>query len=158
MRANTWWIGLVAGGVLAAGVSGCASQANRAPRELQSAPPMEYPLLRGIPVPRGYRVLEDRSLARETSTYRVARYEFVGSDSPAAVHAFFLKQMPEAGFVLVQRREEDGVHQLRFQSPDEECAIRIGRRSMQTYFVIDVGPLPKTDGLPGARQRAPRSR
>jgi hypothetical protein len=143
--------------LLASGLcAGCASSAHTAgSRELRNASAVEYPMLQGVPVPRGYRVVDERSFARETHRFRFARYEFVGSDSRGALHDFFLREMPNAGYRLVQRREENGIQDLRFQSDTEEATIRIGNRGLnKTFFVIDVGPLPK--GAAGAGQDAGR--
>lgn len=123
--------------------SGCESAGPTRDGSMRASEAVQFPMLMGVPLPRGFEVVPERSVARESGRFRVARYEFVGSATRNALHEFFLNHMPGAGFKLMQRRDEGGVYDLRFESGTEECAIRIGEKSFnQAYFIVDVGPLP----------------
>jgi hypothetical protein len=43
----------------------------------------------------------------------------------------------------LQRSDDEGIVRLTFHSSNEECVIRIGRRGLKTYFVINLSPLPQ---------------
>lgn len=104
---------------------------------------VQHPMLGGIPLPRGFAVVTDKSKAWESGRHRFASYEFIGSVSRDTVHEFFLNHMPTANFKLLQRRDDRGEYILSFTSSTEECSIRIGNRRYKTYIVVDVGPLPQ---------------
>jgi hypothetical protein len=146
---------LLAGTALAL-VTGCDGMGRSGDAEMRTARAVQHPMLVGVPLPRGYTVVDDRSVGLERGRLRVAKYEFEGSARKLQLHEFFLNQMPPAGFQLMSRREDNGVITLRFESSTEECTLRIGDRGGKSYFVIDVvplpdGPAPQPEDFPPAR-------
>jgi hypothetical protein len=131
-------------------LGGCAAADGPGARPLEAG---EHPMLAGVPLPRGFQPVNERTVAFEGGGLRIARYEFVGDAGRSAVHGFFLDHMPPAGYTLEQRRDEGGVATLRFVGADEECQVRIGTRNFKTYFVIDVAPRSAATGVRPAPRR-----
>ena len=136
--------GLVLAGVIVAmaGTTGCESGGRNGTGRMPE--PVQHPMLDGIPLPRGFAPVHDRTMAFESTQFRLARYEFVGSTPRNTVLEFFLNSLPSAGFRLGPRQDEQGVYFVRFMSDREELSIQIGSRGLnKTYFVLNVGPLPQ---------------
>lgn len=129
--------------IISLSLTGCQNQQSAADRDMRTARAVQHPMLVNIPLPRGFVSLDDRNLAYESGSTRIARYEFEGDASRVQVHEFFLEHMRSAGFRLLQRRDDEGVVRLTFRSSKEECVIRIGSRGMKTYFIVEVMPLPQ---------------
>jgi hypothetical protein len=143
--------------LIVAGLAGCQSGgAVRMPE------PVQHPMLDGIPLPRGFAPVNDRTMAFESGRFRLARYEFVGGVPRNTVLEFFVNALPSAGFRLGPRQDERGVYIVRFMSEREELSIQIGSRGLnKTYFVLNVGPLPQAparDGNDTLPQRGPAPR
>lgn len=107
------------------------------------ASPKEHPLLENLPLPVGFRMVPERSVARTSGRMRVAQCEFEGKYTPEEVTRFYLDYMPSATFILKQKRFDNGEYNLRFESETEECNIRTRRGKTATVLVVDIGPLPK---------------
>jgi hypothetical protein len=123
------------------------------------APPAsaaQHPILEGVPIPVGFRMVSERSVARQTGRFRMAKVEFVGGTSPEQVTAFYQNYMPSAQFTLKTRNLEAGEYKLRFESPSEECNIRVTRNSGRTVLVVDLGPLPQGSAEREHRPPMPR--
>lgn len=106
--------------------------------------PVEHSLLRGIPLPTGFKMVPERSVARQSGTARVAQCEFEGYTYPDAVARFYVDNMTVAKFALTNKRFDNGEYNMRFESATEECNVRIRPRGgNRTTLVIDLGPLNK---------------
>jgi hypothetical protein len=137
-------------GVLLAGamvLSGCQSYQGTSSSGGSSqgppASPVQHSLMRNIPLPVGFELQPERSVAHESGQLRVAQLEFTGNASPEQVTRFYVNHMPSARFVLKKRRFDNGEYELRFESAAEECNVRVRGGRTQTTLVIDVSPLPK---------------
>lgn len=128
---------------LTATLLGCQATQSTADRDMRAARAVQHPMLVNIPLPRGFVAIDERSMAREIGHTRFATYEFEGDASRVQVHEFFLEHMRSAGFRLLQRSDDEGIVRLTFHSSNEECVIRIGRRGLKTFFVINLSPLPQ---------------
>lgn len=127
-------------------LAGCASYQGSTTvntGESPAASPGQHPMLEGVPIPMGFRMVAERSVARQTGRFRMAKCEFEGGTSPEQVTNFYQNYMPAAQFVLKTRNLEGGEYALRFESPSEECNIRVTRASGRTVLVVDLGPLPQ---------------
>ena len=131
---------LVGAVLLCAGLSACTTTTTG---RMRTSEAVQHPMLTGIPLPKGFSPVDEKTFATESGQTRLAHYEFTGSARRDAVHEFFINHMPGAGFTLVQRQDEAGVYDLRFESSAEECLIRIGNQRFNTYFRIDLRPLPQ---------------
>jgi hypothetical protein len=128
------WLALC--GVLALSVSGCQTEATSGP----AVGAVQHPLLEGFPLPPGYQMVPERSVARSSGTVRMAKCEFQGNLSAESTVEFYEQYMPTAQFRLLDRRFESGEYVMRFESASEECAIRVRRGRSSTALVIDLGP------------------
>ncbi len=117
-----------------------------------AASAVQHPFLENIPLPQGFRLVPERSVARESGRYRMAKCEFEGAVAPEQVTAFYQNYMPSAQFRLKTRNLEAGEYRLRFESGTEECNIRVSRHRGTTVLVVDLGPLPQGTA---ERQRKP---
>lgn len=109
------------------------------------AAPVQHTLLQNVPLPVGFQMVADRSVARQSGASRVALCEFEGTSSPEEVTRFYVNYMPSAQFTLKKRDYVHGEYQLRFESDIEECIIRIkpAKLGKKTALVVDIGPLPQ---------------
>lgn len=141
--ASTLCAGLIAIGL---GLGGCVSstysQGSVSTGE-PAASARQHPLLENIPLPAGFRMVVERSVARQDGRTRMALCEFEGARSPEQVTHFYQNYMPSANFTLKQSRLDGGQYRLRFESDTEECNIRVSRARSRTVLVVDLGPLPR---------------
>jgi hypothetical protein len=110
------------------------------------AAPVQHPLLENIPLPTGFKIVPEHSVARLAGSMRVANCEFEGSLPPDAVARFYVEYMPTAKFTLRSKRFENGEYAIRFESDTEECNVRIIYKSNKSILLIDLGPLGKGGG------------
>jgi len=155
---TTTLVGLVALGWVGA-LAGCQSGGDATGSPAGASPPasaLQHPLLENIPLPAGFYLVPERSVARAAGSLRVAQCEFQGSLSPDAVARFYVEYMPAAKFTLRQRRFDNGEHSLRFESDAEECNVRTKPKGGKTVLVVDIGPLSKgfteREGQPPVRR------
>lgn len=120
--------------------------------------PVEHPLMGGVPVPRGFEFVPERSVGRSTAQYRIAKCEFKGRAPVHSVVQFYKAHMPTAGFSLRQERFEDGRANLRFASEKEECFVTAWRSMGRTGLQVDIGPIPQgsLDAGTADEESAPR--
>jgi hypothetical protein len=118
------------------------------------APPtaaLQHPALENLPLPAGFELVRERSMARKAGRMRIGQCEFIGPATPDDVSRFYEKYMPTAKFTLKERGFNNGEYALRFESDDEVCNIRARPAKGKTVLVIDIGPLLKG----GAEPRPP---
>ena len=128
--------------VLLAAVSGCQSSLSRdSGTSLASA--VRDPILQDFPRPQGFKLDENRSMARASGQFRIARCEYRGSSSAIATKRFYEQYMPSARFKLTEWGLEDGVYSMRFESENESCNIRLREEGSATIVVIELGPRPR---------------
>lgn len=140
-------VGLSAPGCQDAGSGPVATTADQTP----AVAPVEHPLLRGIPIPAGFRLVQERSRARHHGSTRDAQCEFQGTLSPSEVVRFYEHYMPAARYRLGPKIFVRGDYTLRFESDAEECNVFVKPKGSKTTLIIDVGPLWKEGS-----DRAPR--
>jgi len=110
--------------------------------------PMQHPVLEGIPLPAGFRIVDERSMARKAGATRIGQCEFIGGAMPDDVARFYEKYLPAAKFTLKEKGFNNGEYALRFESDNEVCNIRVRPAKGKTALVIDVGPLLRGAGEP----------
>jgi len=118
-------------------------------------------LMEDIPKPAGFQLVDDRSIARVSGQFRVARVEYSGSGDRQQVKRFYETNLPNAGFELKKTSLDQGIYGLSFESATEECDVRIRKSGLKTIIVIEIGPKPvgsterDTSGMgaPPARRR-----
>ena len=134
--------------VLAATLGGCDSSGGSAGsgpgmNQTAVATAVQHPLLQNIPLPAGFRMIPERSVASVVGANRVAKCEFQGGLSPDEVARFYESLMPTARFTLGPKSFDNGEYSMRFESDSEECSLRIKRAGSRTVLVIDIRPLSK---------------
>ncbi len=131
--------------LLVAIMAGCESAGDAQMPTGQPPPtaPRQHPVLEHIPLPMGFAMVPERSVARLAGPLRVAQCEFEGTGAVDDVAEFYLKHMPAAKFTLRDKRFDAGTWLMRFESRTEECNIRVKPKGKRAVIVIDLGPLPK---------------
>lgn len=81
-----------------------------------------------LPVPVGFRILEDESEDAYTGRRRLyLRHVYVGSGEPFAVRNFYRDRMPQYKWQLVNTVHFGGTHTMVFQKGQESCTVAISR-------------------------------
>jgi hypothetical protein len=103
---------------------------------------MKHPVLEDIPLPNHFELVDDQSMARASGRMRIARVKFLGPTERTKVTRFFEEHMPQAGFELRHSGFDRGVYEMRFESSNEECTLRVvPERRNKTAVYVDLGPL-----------------
>jgi hypothetical protein len=107
--------------------------------------PVRDPVLRDIPKPQGFALVDERSTAFTTGRMRLAKCEYVGGRNRDVVRQFYETYMPQAAFELKQWNLEGGVLTMTFESEEELCTIRIRPQNWnKTVVGLELSPLPDT--------------
>ena len=123
-------------------LSGCDSMGgNSGPGT--TPPPVQMPILSGIPIPTGFDFVPERSSFSSSGQYRVGLYEFSGSSNPLTVYNFYKQYMPTAGFTMKHTGSDRGVYTMRFESDQEECNVKIQRASLKTVLMLQINPVAR---------------
>jgi hypothetical protein len=111
-------------------------------KEGGSVSAVQHPTLEGVPLPSGFRLVDERSFGVSTGGSRVGRFEFRGDMDRSRVATFFKQNMPGGGWNLQKEDFDHGIYELRFQSDAEECTIRLKSEGRRTMIGVQVGPIP----------------
>lgn len=156
VRSGTW-MAVLAGLAATAGCESMSAGGSDGNAGRGGGPsPRQHALLQNIPIPAGFQLVPERTVARKSGQLRVALCEFEGGTDADRVVRFYLDYMPSAKFVLKKEDFVHGEHQMRFESDDEECAIRVKSSRSKTTLVIDLGPLAKGTAEREATPTLPR--
>jgi hypothetical protein len=125
---------------LLVGAAGCANNTMH-----PTASPMQHPTLENIPLPDGFRLVDDQSFGVASGQMRVGKFTFEGSADRTAVCTFFKEYMPSGGWKLKKEDFDRGILDMRFESGSEECTVRLrSPRDNLTLISVHVMPLPRT--------------
>ncbi len=81
-----------------------------------------------LPVPMGFRIMEDESEDAYTGRRRLyLRHVYAGSGEPFAVRNFYRDRMPQYKWQLVNAVFAAGTHSMVFQKGQESCTVAISR-------------------------------
>jgi hypothetical protein len=139
-------VGVMGVFIVALCVAGCQDSNANAPvvtttDQTPVATPVEHPLLKGIPIPIGFKIVQEKSRVRHRGSMRDAQCEFQGTLIPSEVVRFYEQYMPAAHFKLGPKIFVDGDYTLRFESSTEECNVIVKYKNSKTTVIIDLGPL-----------------
>jgi hypothetical protein len=136
---------LLFAGWLGFGLAGCDTLMGNRPSTGQAPPnsPMEHSAIESIPVPAGFVIVPERSMARKAGGMRIAQCEFTGSATPDDVARFYKQYMPSAKFTQKEWSLNNGEYVLRFESDNEVCNVRVRPTQNKSTLVVDIGPLLK---------------
>lgn len=119
-----------------AGLSGCTS----GEENTRTITAVQDPIIRDIPKPAGFGLVDKNSMARSSGQFRIARCEYTGGTDRAAVQRFYEQNMPSAGFELRHSSFDKGTVDLQFESASEICNVKIYPSGLRTRIVVEVGP------------------
>ena len=103
---------------------GCGPQAAEPVRLMAK----QRSLISDLPVPKGFRILEDESEDAYTGRRRLyVRHVYAGSGEPFAVRNFYRDRMPQYKWQLVNTVHVSGTHSMVFQKGQESCTVAISR-------------------------------
>ncbi|UCG33405.1 MAG: hypothetical protein JSU68_01995 [Phycisphaerales bacterium] len=138
--------GLSLGGVaglalwLATGCTG-AENSGQAPVRLSPSP---LPHFADIPVPSGFKRVDERSMDLVSGSVRLVRHVYEGRADLMAVRDFYCEQMPVGRWREVNRRFEEGRFTLRFEKDNEGCEVEFRRRGgLSNMAEIQVVVMPR---------------
>ncbi len=81
-----------------------------------------------LPVPMGFRIVEDESEDASTGRRRLyLRHVYAGSGEPFTVRNFYRDRMPQYKWQLVNSTYAAGTHTMVFQKGQESCTVAISR-------------------------------
>lgn len=141
------WCGAILGAAL---LAGCATTNDRTPAAVQN------PMLDDVPLPSGFRLVDDRSVGSTSGKVRIGKYEYAGGTDRTEVARFYKEIMPSAGWALKNESFDRGTSELYFESNAESCVIKVKRETRKTLVVVDVRPLVRGSGEGrSARKAAP---
>ncbi|MGB2967745.1 MAG: hypothetical protein WBD18_01000, partial [Phycisphaerae bacterium] len=97
------------------------------------------PPVADLPVPAGFKFNEQDSLDRLASGLRFIRHLYEGSAKVRQVAEFYRRQMPTAGWTLVEESFSSGRQRFQFEKGRESCHISIWD-DWGTKLLIQVFP------------------
>lgn len=102
--------------------------------------PMQHPMLENVPIPRDFRIIDDRSRSGSTASgQRWARCTFSGGLNRNAVVQFYCDNMPAGHWTERERKFENGEMELRYDNPiGETCDVVIRNGFLATEVEIDL--------------------
>ncbi len=81
-----------------------------------------------LPVPMGFRILEDESEDAYTGRRRLyVRHVYEGSGEPFTVRNFYRDRMPQYQWQLVSSVHVAGTHSMVFEKGQESCTVTVSR-------------------------------
>lgn len=125
-------------GCVTATTSGKNTSKESAPLEPQAA-------LRflDVPIPLGFKALNEKSYSFETSGVRVGVLKYQGKANPDLVVSFYKEQMPMYNWNLLNIIEY-GNRLLNFDRENETCVIELAIQGSSVTITISLGPKPLT--------------
>jgi hypothetical protein len=152
---------VVAGLTIAVSAVGCQNQGQtwswggtQTPKRIVAGPALDPP---DVPVPTGFKPVEDRSSDQSSGSIRNVWHEYRGRSDRAALRNFYREQMASYRWVLVSDQNIKGEVTLRYEKGDEECVVMI--RPVwnildQTLIRVTITRLER-GGTPTGRARVP---
>lgn len=161
MRINSKYLVIFALFTIIISLTGCASWPKRTTStDAQAVQEVEKSLsvasvLRfdDLPIPRGFKIIQNESVAFQNDSSRFAFLKYKGSATPDQTVLFFKEQMPLYNWDLVNLIEY-GTKVMNFEKQDEACTVTIEGSAYKSIVMVSL--TPKASGL--AARQAPRSR
>lgn len=126
-----------------------AAQASRAATNSLGLIPQTRPPFADLPVPIGFKLIEDLSRDHVTAGRRTVDHTYQGRDDKYEVERFYLTQMPLKDWKLMDRKMDGGRFRIRFARPAEQCEIQINDpqslMGSRTTIHIMVNPISPKD-------------
>ena len=124
-------------------LSGCAGTQETGWKRSLAASPRPYEP--DIPLPQGFRLVDQSSEDWAAGPIRFVRHRYSGRADKHAVRRFYIEQMPLVRWTAVSKGSMDGCHTLRFRRQDESCTVTIadgpGRRFGQVRVEVLITPI-----------------
>ena len=132
---------------------GCMGTENTAQAPVRLSP-NPLPHFADIPIPTGFKRVDERSMDLVSGSVRLVRHVYEGRAGLTAVRDFYCEQMPMGHWREVNRRFEDGRFTLRFEKDNEGCDVELRRRgglSNMTEIQVVVMPRHQTEAPPSVK-------
>jgi hypothetical protein len=110
--------------VLAAAILGGCNKEPTTPTVVQASP---TPFVADLPVPVKFKLVERLSENRSLPGRRLVKHIYEGDTSAMAVNNFYLQNMAQGNWELLEQRLDKGVYYLKYRKGPELCEIRIER-------------------------------
>ena len=150
-------VGAVAGFSAAACLAmvvGCSSSNKQVVGRSRLMPSLS-PYFVDVPVPQGFKLVDEETSDYMTTGIRYARHTYEGAASPVEVRDFFQEQMPLSRWKWINTQNESGVQTLRFEKDQERCDVTVTQRPRglvrKSCVKIRISPL---GGTPASQIRA----
>jgi len=95
--------------------------------------PSPHPYDVDLPVPVGFRLVDQPGENPSSRSSRHLRHRYVGRADKCGVREFYRQQMPLVRWSALSDRQQDGRYTMRFKRGDESCTIEI-RDSASRFF------------------------
>ncbi len=136
--------------VLAAATAGCSGGGGRG--GVSRLAPRPAPFLEGVPVPKGFDMVNRMTEDYESGGQRTARHMYRGFADPAEVRDFYREQMPLTGWSRVSDQNVKGRRTLRFERRNEACTVEIeGNWMNHTTIQVILNPFSRNPSEPPRR-------
>jgi hypothetical protein len=103
------------------------------------------PYFADLPVPAGFKLMDDETTDYMTGGLRYARHVYQGPADPVMVRDFFHEQMPLSRWRWIDTENEGGVQSLRFRKDAERCDVTVTRENRgwfpKTMIRIRISPI-----------------
>lgn len=121
--------------LVVSGGPGCTQQPEKVIRLVPSPRPYEP----DVPIPSGFRIVDDATEDRSTGTMRLyLRHVYTGAANKYAVRNFYREQMPLARWSKVSDGNVRGLCTLRYIKGNESCVIEIRDEGQRTRIQVLV--------------------
>ena len=87
--------------------------------------PADRPYVRDLPLPQGFRLVDQSSEDWSGGALRYVRHLYRGRADRHGVRVFYADQMPLVRWTPISDRQADGTIIMRFQKDEEACTITI---------------------------------
>lgn len=112
---------------------------------VEDLPPRGVAFLEEVPVPKGFSLVEGRSIDHQSSGQRMALHEYKGRADPLAVRSFYRRQMPRSGWELVSDDSVKGATTMRFEKRREVCIVKIRSATFGRCVInVELSPFSRT--------------
>ncbi len=107
--------------------------------------PAANPYDADVPVPAGFRLVDEASEDWSNGSARYLRHRYRGRADKSAVRTFYREQMPLVRWTPISDGNVHGSVTMRFQRDGESCTITIEqeRYGLTRYAAVDVLIVPK---------------
>ena len=102
-------------------IGGCAKE----PRTPTILPAKAQSYVADVPVPTKFNLDESKSDSASQAGRRSVKHFYLGDAPILAVRNFYVQNMPEAGWQIIDETLQNNVYTLNYRKAEERCEIRV---------------------------------